>query len=173
MQRAPYLDEIAEVSRVSRKEIGKTYRFISRELGLTSPTSPIDYIPRFCSGLNLKGEVQSQAVEILRQATERELTNGKGPRSVAAAAIYISTILSGERRTHAKWQKWQASPKSPSVTGIRNWGKNWVSRSFSDPVFIPITQEMLCCINEPSKRAYVYPVPLHLIEYGREQVMGL
>src|SRR5208337_3598390 len=28
------LDEIAEVSRVSRKEIGRTYRFISRELGL-------------------------------------------------------------------------------------------------------------------------------------------
>jgi len=27
------LDEIAEVSRVSRKEIGRTYRFISRELG--------------------------------------------------------------------------------------------------------------------------------------------
>ena len=26
------LDEIAEVSRVSRKEIGRTYRFISREL---------------------------------------------------------------------------------------------------------------------------------------------
>ena len=54
------LDEIAEVSRVSRKEIGRTYRFISRELGLKLlPTSPIDYVPRFCSGLTLKGEVQS------------------------------------------------------------------------------------------------------------------
>jgi len=47
------LDEIAEVSRVSRKEIGRTYRFISRELGLKLlPTSPIDYVPRFCSGLS-------------------------------------------------------------------------------------------------------------------------
>jgi transcription initiation factor TFIIB len=66
------LDEIAEVSRVSRKEIGRTYRFISRELGLKLlPTSPIDYVPRFCSGLTLKGEVQSLAVEILRHAGER------------------------------------------------------------------------------------------------------
>jgi transcription initiation factor TFIIB len=49
------LDEIAEVSRVSRKEIGRTYRFISRELGFKLlPTSPIDYVPRFCSGLQLK-----------------------------------------------------------------------------------------------------------------------
>ena len=94
------LDEIAEVSRVSRKEIGRTYRFISRELGLKLlPTSPIDYVPRFCSGLNLKGEVQSRAVEILRQAGERELTSGRGPTGVAAAAIYISSILGGERRT--------------------------------------------------------------------------
>jgi transcription initiation factor TFIIB len=94
------LDEIAEVSRVSRKEIGRTYRFISRELGLKlMPTSPIDYVPRFCSGLELKGEVQGKAVEILRRAMEEELTSGRGPTGVAAAAIYISSILCGERRT--------------------------------------------------------------------------
>ncbi|MCK9632528.1 MAG: transcription initiation factor IIB [Methanoregula sp.] len=94
------LDEIAEVSRVSRKEIGRTYRFISRALGLRLlPTSPMDYVPRFCSGLTLHGEVQSRTIEILRQATERELTSGRGPTGVAAAAIYIACILGGERRT--------------------------------------------------------------------------
>jgi len=94
------LDEIAEVSRVSRKEIGRTYRFISRELGLKLlPTSPLDYVPRFCSGLTLKGEVQSRTIEILRMASERELTSGRGPTGVAAAAIYIASLLGGERRT--------------------------------------------------------------------------
>ena len=34
------LDEIAEVSRVSRKEIGRTYRFVSRELGLKILPTP-------------------------------------------------------------------------------------------------------------------------------------
>jgi transcription initiation factor TFIIB len=94
------LDEIAEVSRVSRKEIGRTYRFVSRKLGLRLlPTSPMDYVPRFCSGLTLKGEVQGRTIEILRQASERELTSGRGPTGVAAAAIYIASILGGERRT--------------------------------------------------------------------------
>lgn len=94
------LDEISEFSRVGRKEIGRTYRFVSRELGLKlMPTSPIDYVPRFASGLNLKGDVQSKAVEILRQAGEKELTSGRGPTGVAAAAIYIASILCGERRT--------------------------------------------------------------------------
>jgi transcription initiation factor TFIIB len=94
------LDEIAEVSRVSRKEIGRTYRFVARELGLKlQPTSPIDYVPRFCSGLGLRGDVQAKAIEILRQAGEKELTSGRGPTGVAAAAIYISSILCGDRRT--------------------------------------------------------------------------
>lgn len=94
------LDEISEVSRASRKEIGRTYKLISRELGLKLfPTSPIDYLPRFCSGLNLRGEVQSKAVEVFKQATEKELTIGKGPTGMAAAAIYIASILCGDRRT--------------------------------------------------------------------------
>jgi transcription initiation factor TFIIB len=97
------LDEIGEVSRVSRKEIGRTYRFISRELGLKLiPTSPLDYVPRFCSALNLHGEVQSKTVEILRQASEKELTDGRGPTGMAAAAIYIASILCGDRRTQSK-----------------------------------------------------------------------
>ncbi|MHC1624738.1 MAG: transcription initiation factor IIB [Methermicoccaceae archaeon] len=94
------LDEIAEVSRVSRKEIGRTYRFVSRELSLKLlPTSPVDYVPRFCSDLDLRGDAQSKAIEILRQAGEKELTSGRGPTGVAAAAIYISSILCGDRKT--------------------------------------------------------------------------
>ncbi len=94
------LDEISEYSRVGRKEIGRTYRFIARELGLKLlPTSAMDYVPRFCSALGLSGEVQQKAIEILRQAQEKELTSGRGPTGVAAAAIYIASILSGQRRT--------------------------------------------------------------------------
>ncbi|MCS7122107.1 MAG: transcription initiation factor IIB [Archaeoglobaceae archaeon] len=94
------LDEISQYSRVDRKEIGRTYRFIARELGLKlMPTSPADYVPRFCAALGLSGEVQKKAVEIIKKAEERELTSGRGPTGVAAAAIYVAAILLGERRT--------------------------------------------------------------------------
>ena len=94
------LDEIASYSRVDRKEIGRTYRFIARELGLKlMPTNPADYVPRFCTTLKLSGEVQKKAIEIIKKAEEKELTSGRGPTGVAAAAIYIASILSGERRT--------------------------------------------------------------------------
>jgi len=94
------LDEIADVSRVSKKEIGRSYRFIARELLMhLRPTSPVDYVARFGSELGLSGEVQSRAIELLRKASEKGLTSGRGPTGVAAAAIYIASALCGERRT--------------------------------------------------------------------------
>jgi len=94
------LDEIAAASRVGRKEIGRTYRFMTRELMLKlAPTKPQDYISRFCSQLKLSGEVQTKAMEILKEAGEKELTSGRGPTGVAAASIYIASILANERRT--------------------------------------------------------------------------
>jgi len=94
------LDEIASFSRISRKEIGRTYRFVSRELQLKLvPTSPQDYISRFCSELRLSNKTEVKAREILQRADELELTSGRGPTGIAAASIYIATILCNERRT--------------------------------------------------------------------------
>ena len=94
------LDEVASSSRVGRKEIGRTYRFMTRELSLKlMPTKPQDYVQRFCSELKLSGDVQAKAADILKDANKKELTSGRGPTGVAAAAIYIASILCNERRT--------------------------------------------------------------------------
>jgi transcription initiation factor TFIIB len=94
------LDEISNLAHIYKKEIGRTYRFISRELGLKLlPTSPEDYISRFCSELKLSSDVQAKTLEILQEVSHRELTSGRGPTGIAAASIYIASVLCGERRT--------------------------------------------------------------------------
>lgn len=94
------LDEMSDASNVSKKQIGKNYRFLSRELKIKlKPTSPSDYIPRFASKLGLSGEVQAKAIEIVGKAKKSGVLNGKGPTGVAATALYISSILLGERKT--------------------------------------------------------------------------
>ncbi len=94
------LDEISNIAKIRRKEIGKTYRFITRKLELKlMPTSPQDYISRFCSELKLSGDVQAKTLEILKKAASEELTSGRGPTGMAAAALYIASVLCGERRT--------------------------------------------------------------------------
>ena len=94
------LDEISDISHIPRKEIGRTYRYFSRELGLKLlPTSPEDYISRFCSELKLSGDVRAKTLKILQDAARGELTCGRGPTGMAAAALYIATVICGERRT--------------------------------------------------------------------------
>jgi len=94
------LDEISDASGIDKKEIGRTYRFITRELGIRIlPSNPIDYIPRFSSALKLTAETQSKAVEILEMAQEAELTSGRGPTGIAAASLYVAALMNNEKRT--------------------------------------------------------------------------
>ena len=94
------LEEIAEASGVERREIGRTYRYIARELTMRIlPAMPQDYVPRFASMLGLSDKVQARAIRLLELAKKYEATSGKGPTGVAAAALYIAAVLEGEKRT--------------------------------------------------------------------------
>lgn len=100
------LNEIAEVSRVNKKEIGRSFRFISKELDLhLNPTEPLDFLTRFISELALSQECQKLSKRIIKMAEFRGLTSGRGPTGVCAAAIYAASILSKERRTQRKIAK--------------------------------------------------------------------
>jgi transcription initiation factor TFIIB len=94
------LDEVAEVSRVPQKEIGRTYRYISQELGLElKPVDPKQFVPRFASALDLSEEVQAKATEIIDVSAEQGLLSGKSPTGFAAAAIYAASLLCNEKKT--------------------------------------------------------------------------
>jgi len=94
------LEEIAEASGVERREIGRTYRYIARELDMRIlPAMPKDYVPRFASMLGLSDKVQARAISYLNKAKKIEASSGKGPTGVAAAALYIAAVLEGEKRT--------------------------------------------------------------------------
>lgn len=111
------LNEMAEASGLTKKEIGRTYRFLVRELKLEIPlTNPIHYIPRFAAELNLSGEVQEKGRKIIKQAIDQGLISGRGPTGVAAAAVYIAGLLKGERRT----QKEVANVAGVTEVTIRN-----------------------------------------------------
>jgi len=94
------LDEISQAFPLDKKEIGKTYRFICRELKIRIlPTSPTDYIHRFSGELKLSPKTVSRAIDILKEASKKEITSGKGPVGMAAASLYVAALLEGERRT--------------------------------------------------------------------------
>jgi transcription initiation factor TFIIB len=94
------LEEIEAVSRVERKEIGRTYRYVSKALGLEmQPVDPKQYVPRYCSQLELSEKVKTKAMEIIDVTAEKGLLSGKSPTGYAAAAIYASALLCNEKKT--------------------------------------------------------------------------
>ncbi|MFQ6073321.1 MAG: transcription initiation factor IIB, partial [Methanosarcinales archaeon] len=100
------IDEIAEVARTNRKDIKRTYHLIAHELQLRlTSTSPSNYIPRFCTVLGLDRAVQSKSMEILKEASSKEITRGRSPTGVAATAIYLASILCGDRITQKEVAK--------------------------------------------------------------------
>jgi transcription initiation factor TFIIB len=95
------LEEISRHSRVSRKKIGQHYRLLVEKLKLRMPISdPANYVPRFIAQLKLPGKVQRRVLQILDDAKkQRTLVTGRDPRGLAAAAIYIASILEDSRVT--------------------------------------------------------------------------
>ncbi|MEM7813299.1 MAG: transcription initiation factor IIB [Candidatus Aenigmatarchaeota archaeon] len=94
------LTEISQASGIGKRELGRTYRYISRKLDLRIlPARAETYIPRFSSMLKLSDKIQMRAIRILKKAKEKDVVSGKGPCGCAAAAIYIASVLEGERKT--------------------------------------------------------------------------
>lgn len=94
------LNEICKITGANKREVGKTYRFIARSLGIKLlPSGPADYIPKFANKLNFSSATQTKAVEILKNAQGLELTSGRGPIGLAAASLYVASLMTGEKRT--------------------------------------------------------------------------
>jgi len=94
------VDDIAKASKVSNKEIGRVYRGIKRDLRIRTPApTPLVYIDRFCSILDLPTSVQSRTKKIIEEADAKELIDGKSPCGIAAACIYIAASMEGFHRT--------------------------------------------------------------------------
>jgi transcription initiation factor TFIIB len=94
------LDEISQASTVNKKEVGRSYRFLIRELNYAiPPVKPSQYITKFSNQLTMQGKVEEIAHKILATAKELKLTSGRGPTGIAAAASYVASVLTGERKT--------------------------------------------------------------------------
>ena len=94
------LDEIAQASTISKKEVGRSYRFLVKELDcFVPPVKPSQYVSKFSGQLTMAGKVEEIAYKILVTAKMMRLTSGRGPTGIAAAASYIASLLTGERKT--------------------------------------------------------------------------
>jgi transcription initiation factor TFIIB len=94
------LEEIASACAMTKKEVGRSYRYVVWELSVLSPpTSPEYYVTRFSEQLELPRSVEIFALKLLKAAMELKLTSGRGPTGLAAAVTYVASFLAGEHKT--------------------------------------------------------------------------
>ena len=58
-----------------------------------------DFMSRFCGSLSLSRDVQKAATHIAKKAVDLDSVPGRSPISVAAAAIYMASQASDDKRT--------------------------------------------------------------------------
>ncbi|GAU93220.1 hypothetical protein RvY_05193 [Ramazzottius varieornatus] len=92
--------EICAISRVTKKEIGRCFKLILRNVDTSVDLITTgDYMSRFCSNLGLPQTVQRAATHIARKATDMDLAGGRAPTTVAAAAIFLACAASDQKKT--------------------------------------------------------------------------
>jgi len=119
------LDEVASAANISKREVGRSYRFLVKELDLSiPPLKASQYISKFSNQLTMQGKVEEIASKILNVASELKLTSGRGPTGIAAAASYVASVLVGEKRT----QREIAEIARVTEVTIRNRYKELIER---------------------------------------------
>jgi transcription initiation factor TFIIB len=119
------LDDVAASANVSKNLVARNYRFLFNVLRPSVPQNDLKgHIARITNKLSLSGDSEKLAKLVLLQAIRIKLTVGRGPASIAAACVYISTQIVGEHRTQVEISE---AAQVTEVT-IRNRYKELVRR---------------------------------------------
>lgn len=96
------LNELAVMSGVSRKDLGKGYRSIVFGMGLEPPHDDAErYVARLAEKAGKSARATALATALVRESTLRGLV-GRRPMTLAAAALYVACLGVQEHATQAE-----------------------------------------------------------------------
>jgi len=111
------LTDVANGINIKRKDVARCYRLLLRELDLKMPVvDPINVVSRIASIADLSEKTKRKAREFLKEASRLEVSAGKDPMGLAAAALYLACVTMGENTT----QKDIANAAGVTEVTIRN-----------------------------------------------------
>jgi len=94
------LKEVSDSINITRKDLALCYRLLLKELDLKMPViDSVSYISKIASNANLSEKTKRHAIKILKKAKEEMLIAGKDPVGIAASALYIASLETGENIT--------------------------------------------------------------------------
>ncbi len=98
------LDDIADDGNIERIILTRDLRTIIKKLGLNlNQYDTASFITKISNNMNLKEKIKRDAFEILKRCEKEQITAGKHPVAQAAASLYISSIMNGEKISQKKF----------------------------------------------------------------------
>jgi transcription initiation factor TFIIB len=92
------LKDIARAYNLRHKSICKAYRQLVIKLDYNVPMAdPMKCVAKVANNANLTEKTKRQAIDIMNDATKKEITAGKDPMGFAATVLYISCLKTGEK----------------------------------------------------------------------------
>lgn len=111
------LDDIAEAGNVERRVLSRDLRTIIKKLELNlTQYDTSSFISKISNNMNLREKTKRDAFKILSLCEKEQITAGKHPVAQAAASLYISCVMNGEKISQKKF----AAESGISDVTIRN-----------------------------------------------------
>ncbi len=98
------LDDIANAGNVERRILSRDFRTIIKKLELNlNQYDTSSFISKISNDMNLREKTKRDAFKILDLCEKKQITAGKHPVAQAAASLYISCIMNGEKVSQKKF----------------------------------------------------------------------
>lgn len=96
------LDELVTISNIEKKVLFRDLSVILKNLNITlEQYDTSSFVVKLSNNMKLSEKTKRMALDILRRSKKKMITAGKHPVAMAAAAVYISTLLTGEHITQS------------------------------------------------------------------------
>jgi len=91
------LADIASSSGVKQREVARCYRLVVSILDLKVPNiDALKCVARIANTLDISEKTKRRALDLIRKAGQKRISDGKDPMGLAAAAIYLAALHLGE-----------------------------------------------------------------------------
>ncbi len=97
------LKEIADATNLKKGSIADIYRVLVKELDLRIPVvDPAQCVAKIASKIKISEKTKRYAIKIIRKAQQEGISAGKDPMGIAAAALYLGCVKTGEFHSQEK-----------------------------------------------------------------------
>lgn len=111
------LTSVSEASSVTRKQLAKSYRTLLQSLDLqVGQNEPKGYLTKICNDSQINEKTKRYALELLREAEEKDLLVGRNPLVYCATFAYIACVQKNELKS----QDFIAKTAGITAVSIRN-----------------------------------------------------